>query len=364
MSEKEQTLDLSAIITEAVSKGVAAGIAAYKENEVPAPAPQTITEDVTPNQVGDNPFEVYKPKLLEMLKSTREADNFSWANPSENMQFEAIGGASAGSAIPEIWAKDVFRCCPYPASAFWGAPFIKWHPDIKGKPGDTVHVITVGKATCGTAGCAEPESTAPSIGATAITLEEYQCSMYVCRNDLEDMVVDTLTEMNNSLASCLDTCIDNAFVANIIGLGSTLDKGTAYITPDDIAEAIGTMRTGTCEPVVVIGHPAVESRLMRDSQFVNAATFGDRSVITSGHIVTYLGLDFVFLPLGSLSTDAPGTYESLMLSRYAVHAAKKREPTMESQYLLKEQKKYFYASVRFGKSVVCNDGVLWIRTGA
>mgnify|MGYP001040628717 CR=1 FL=1 len=153
-------------------------------------------------------------------------------------------------------------------------------------------------------------------------------------------------------------------MANIIGLGSTLDKGTAYITAADIAEAIGTMRSGTCEPVVFIIQPAVESRLMRDGQFVNAATFGDRSVITSGHIINYLGLDIVVIPKGSLATDAPGTYESLMMSRYAVHAAKKRDPTMETQYLLTEQKKYFYASVRFGKAVVCNDGVLWVRTGA
>jgi len=104
---------------------------------------------------------------------------------------------------------------------------------------------------------------------------------------------------------------------------------------------------------------------MMNSQFVNAATFGDRSVITGGHITKYLGLDIITIPLaGSLAIDAPGTYSSLMLSRYAVHAAKKRDPTMETQFRLDLNRKYFYASVRFGKSVVCNDGVLWVRTGA
>ncbi len=188
--------------------------------------------------------------------------------------------------------------------------------------------------------------------------------MYICRDDLEDMVEDTITELNGALTTCLDNCIDNAFIANILGLGSTLDKGTAYITPAHIAEAIGTMRSATCEPVVLIIHPAVEARLMQDSQFVNAATFGDRSVITGGHILNYLGLDIVVIPKGSLAVDAPGTYASLMLSRYAVHAAKKRDPTVESQYLVQTQRKYLYASVRFGKSVVCNSGVLWIYTGA
>jgi hypothetical protein len=304
----------------------------------------------------------YREDVIKLLQGG--AESWRWSNPSDNNFFEAIGAANGGSAVPEIWAKDVFRCCPYPASAFWGAPYIKWHDDIKGKAGDVVHVVTVGRASCGTAGCAEPVSTAPTIGAVAITLEEYQCSMYVCRDDLEDMIPDTVTELNNALAECIDICIDNAFIANILGHGSTLTKGTAYITAATIAEAIGTMRSGTCEPVVFIIHPAVEARLMQDSQFVNAATFGDRSVITGGHIVNYLGLDIVVVPKGSLAVDAPGTYASLMMSRYAVHAAMKREPTMESQYLVQTQRKYLYASVRFGKSVVCNDGVLWVYSGA
>ena len=339
-------------------EGLKSQIKALSDAKVDQQIPGALSE-----QMGgtEEPYN-YKPDLIKLLQTGGE--QWRWTGPESFPFFEAIGAASAGSAVPEIWAKDVFRCCPYPASAFWGAPYIKWHEDIKGKPGDTVHVVTVGRATCGTAGCAEPASTAPTIGATAITLEEYQCSMYVCRDDLEDMIEDTITELNNALAECIDICIDNAFIANIIGLGSTLDKGTAYITAADIAEAIGTMRSGTCEPVVFIIHPAVESRLMRDSQFVNAATYGDRSVITGGHIIQYLGLDVVVVPKGSLVIDAPGTYASLMLSRYAVHAAMKRVPSMETQYLVQTQRKYLYASVRFGKSVVCNDGVLWVRTGA
>ena len=331
-----------------------------------------LAEKMQPAQKPDSlneakPTVNYKAKLVEMIKN----QNMGWKwtgdkdkHASETQYFEAIGAVSAGSAIPEIWARDVFRCCPYPASAFWDAPFVKWHEDIHGKPGDTVHVITVGRAICGTAGCAEPSSTAATVSAVAITLEEYQCSHYICRNDLEDVVEDTITELNENLMTCLDNCIDNAFIANIIGLGSTLDKGTANMTANFIAEAIGTMRSSTCEPVVFIIHPAVEARLMQDSQFVNAATFGDRSVITGGHIIQYLGLDIIVIPKGSLVIDAPGTYASLMLSRYAVHAAKKRDPIIEQQYLVQTQRKYIYASVRFGKRVVCNSGVLWVRTGA
>jgi hypothetical protein len=327
------------------------------EKMKPAEQPIALTE---PTDAGGN----YKEALARMIKDVN--CNWRWSGEHEKgdtemKYFEAIGAVDGGSAVPEIWARDVFRCCPYPASAFWDAPYVKWHDDIKGRPGDTIHVITVGRAACAPGSCAEPTSTAATVSAVAITLEEYQCSHYICRDDLEDMVEDTVTELNENLMTCLDTCIDNAFIANITGHGSTLDKGTAIMDPTFIAEAIGTMRSATCEPVVLIIHPLIEANLMKSSQFVNAATFGDRSVITGGHIIQYLGLDIVVVPKGSLKYGV-GTWSSLMLSRYAVHAAKKRDPIIEQQYLVQTQRKYIYASVRFGKSVVCNDGVLWMFT--
>jgi hypothetical protein len=224
----------------------------------------------------------------------------------------------------------------------------------------------VGRATCGTAGCAEPSSTAPAISTCNITLEEYQCSLYICRDDLEDMLDDTLVEINNSLAECIDICIDNAFIANIGTIGGSIVYNKGTMSAAIIAEAMGSLRNGTCEPVALIIHPVIEADLLQDSQFVNAATFGDRSVITGGHIIKYLGLDIIVIPKGSLY-NAPaawaGSYNSILLSRYAVHAAKKRDPSIETQYMVQTQRKYIYASVRFGKTVVCVDGVVHIVTG-
>ena len=120
----------------------------------------------------------------------------------------------------------------------------RFHFFLNPRPGGTVTVTTVGRATCGTAGCAEPSSTAPTIGTTNITMEEYQCSLYICRNDLEDMLEDTLVEINNALAECIDICIDNAFIANIGTYGGSIayDKGT--MSASMIAEAMGSMRNG------------------------------------------------------------------------------------------------------------------------
>lgn len=326
--------------------------------------PQSLTENFNRGK-RPSEFDSYKKLLIKAFKDESQSQLVSGQIMNKPVHYsEAIGAADGSAAVPTIWAKDVFRCCPYPASAFWDNPYIKWHPDVHNAPGGTVMVVTVGKATCGTAGCAEPIATAPTIAAATISMEEYQCSLYLCRDDMEDMVEDTITELNNSLASCLDTCIDNAFIANIIGKGYTVDHGTNIIDPAWIAETIGSVRNGTCEPVFAVMHPVVEARLMRNAQFVNAATFGDRSVITGGHIIKYLGLDIVVVPKGSLVSNAPGTYRTLIASRYAIHAAKKRDPTIETQYLVQTQRKYVYASVRFGKTVVCREGVWWLLTAA
>ena len=94
-----------------------------EEKMKPTPKPDSLTEATTETYN-------YKTKLAEMIRD--QNTNWKWsgddAKPMEKKYFETIGAVAAGSAIPEIWAADVFRCCPYPASAFWDAPFIK-HSD-------------------------------------------------------------------------------------------------------------------------------------------------------------------------------------------------------------------------------------------
>ncbi len=349
MTDKEfetpQTVDVNKL-AEAVAKKT---VEEVTKKMTPAAVPTAMTEKVEEKK---NDPTAYRKEILEKLRD---------ASPRSDLLSETIGAASGGGM--QAWAADVFRCCPYPASAFWDAPFIKWHEDIHGKPGGTLTVTTVGRATCGTAGCAEPSSSAPTISTANITMEEYQCSLYICRNDLEDMLEDTLVEINNALAECIDVCIDNAFIANIgTRGGGSIVYAAGTMSAAMIAEAMGSMRNGTCEPVALIIHPVVEADLLQDSQFVNAATFGDRSVITGGHIIKYLGLDIVVVPKGSLYTNPAGTYNSILLARHAIHAAKKRDPSIESQYLVQTQRKYIYASVRFGKAMVCLDGIWHILT--
>ncbi len=339
-----------------------------KKNATPAQVPQALTETNKPPAVD------WREKAVGMIRDRGPNGNFRWCPTTfaaedikkENEMFETIGALAAGSATPQIWASDIQVLSPYPASAFINNPAVIWHKDLSGKPGGTLNVITVKQPVAGTAGCAEPVGTAPTISMVAITMTEWQCSMSICRDDLEDIIPETITLMDESLIRCLDAGVDTY----IIGVISPVCQGTVNKTsvigtmaPGFIAEAIGSVRAGTTNPVAGLMHPAVEAQLMNDSQFVNAATFGARDVITGGHITSYLGIDFLVLPNGSLDVGAAGTlFDTYIWAKGAIHGAMKRPPSIESQYEVKEQKKYVYASTRFGASVVDKPGLWKIRT--
>jgi hypothetical protein len=131
MADKEfetpQTVDVNKL-AEAVAKKTAEEIA---KKMTPAAQPTALTEKVEEKK--EDPL-AYRKAIVEHLRKEGRAQ--------KQLDFtETIGGASGGGM--QAWATDVFRCCPYPASAFWDAPyiscksrggsFIKWHEDVHGR---------------------------------------------------------------------------------------------------------------------------------------------------------------------------------------------------------------------------------------
>jgi hypothetical protein len=329
---------------------------------------------------GTEPLEVkrddYRIKLVEALTDKSNKKDFIWrgeqdsedakkivgeASPTKKMQ-EAIGAVTATYAIPDIWASEVERLSVYPNSAFLDAPYINWKDDIKGKPGDSINVITVGPGTCIDLACEEPTTTAGTILKVPITLANKVCAYYICKADMEDVVPDTIDALNEGLSSCLSECVDNYFLTQAqIGINRGTLTETGAMKGTTIAKAMGSMQAGTYQPYVLIMHPVVYKGLMQDSQFTSAATFGNRNVIERGEIDSFLGVQMVEVPKGTLSIGG-GTYRSLLLAKGAICGAKKHDVELETEYVAREQKKYVLASIRFGGTVVHTNGVFWIVT--
>jgi len=299
----------------------------------------------------------YKTKLAEALRD-RSLDQ----SAATKIFSEAIGAASGASAIPSLWARDVALLQPYPASAFWDNPNVKWHDDPKGSPGGTVYLpyvwpmLPTTGSMMGVSG--EPTSTASVIGNTVAILYEYACPYYIQRYQLEDVVEDTITQLNEQTVKCLDKVIDDHFIAACTGssYGSVV-VAPGTLGPADIAQTIGSIRTGTYEPVFGVMHPRIEATLMGSSQFTNAATFGDRSVITGGHITRFLGVDFAVIPSGSLISPGLGTYTTWLFARNILQGVKKRDPDIQTQFLVQPQSRYVYTSVRFAGTVIASGSI-------
>ena len=278
---------------------------------------------------------------------------------------EAIGSVNPDCCIPEVWADDVERTHVYPGSVFWGAWFLRWERGIENQPGDKVWICTVGTAMATTiaAACTEPTTVGATIECPYITLTDYACAYYMCKNDIESVQPDLITELNAGLADCLNRQIDNYFfdVARTDDCtAGTLLSGSA-MSGSLIAEAMGSMRNGTYEPVVLITHPVSMSSLLQDTNFVYACRYGNRDVITGGRVLEWLNLQILMVPKGTLSVGG-GSYDSLLLAKNAIAAAIKHGLRVESEYSVIQQRRYVLATIKFGGTCLHPSGIWWIRS--
>jgi len=157
--------------------------------------------------------------------------------------------------------------------------------------------------------------------------------------------------------------VDQYFLGQIMAhaIGGTLDaSGIAAGTW--IARLIGSINAGTYEPDVFITHPVPYASLLCDSQFTDASTWGDRGVLLTGKIPNYLGVDIIKVNQGTLLTATGGTYKSFLIANGAVVGAMKRGLDVESEYYVKDQRRYNLASIRLGGTVAHSDGIWELTT--
>lgn len=277
-----------------------------------------------------------------------------------------IGSINPDCCIPEVWADDVERTHIYPGSVFWGAWFLRWERGIENQPGSKVWICTVGTAFATTisATCDEPDTTGATITCPSIDLTDIACAYYMCKNDIESVQPDLITELNAGLADCLNRAIDNYFfeVARTPACNSGTLTSSSALSGSLIAEAMGSMRNGTYEPVVLVVHPVAMSSLLQDTNFVYACNYGNRDVITGGRVLEWLNLQILMVPKGTLKIGTTGSYDSLLLAKNALAGAVKHGLRIESEYVVRQQKRYVLATIKFGGTCLHPDGIWWIRS--
>lgn len=269
--------------------------------------------------------------------------------------------SAAGSAIPEIWADNVLRLTPSRKSALANA--INWHDDIKGKPGEklylpTISTVTFGSATEDTA----PTDQAPTTSAVAISISERIAGLTISRAVLEDAVPDLFTKINQEIRDGYEWDVDGVAKGWLDSpdtalAGTVLEAGAMAGTV--IAKAIGSMRAATQEPYFLIMHPVQEASCLQDSQFVDAAEYGDSSVVRGGKVRTYLGIEVHTSPQ---ITSTGGTYRAYLLGKDALQASSKRDVTLDTDYDVQTRQHLWAATARWGGTIGNHNQVVEVAT--
>ena len=74
-----------------------------------------------------------------------------------------------------------------------------------------------------------------------------------------------------------------------------------------------------------------------------------------------MNLQILMVPKGTLSIGS-GSYDSLLLAKNAIAAAVKHGLRIESEYVVRLQRRYVLATIKFGGTCLHPDGIWWIRS--
>lgn len=269
---------------------------------------------------------------------------------------EAIGAQTSTAAIPTIWTAKPEILSPANATGFFLTDITTWKEDVKGKPGSVVDVQTISavadsEVTSGT----EPTFTASTIATVPVTLTQKGHGFYISKSDLEDIQDGTLEALVEQSRNAVMRGIDAYFLAQIQTSANNVKGGTfaegGAMAATVLTKLWGSLMVGSypATNAAVVMHPVPYASLLRDAQFVNAATFGDRKVIETGSIPRYLGMDIVPLLQGTLNYGGTaGTYKTYAIAKGALVGAIKREIEIEKEYSVKDQRNYTVVTTRFG----------------
>jgi len=253
------------------------------------------------------------------------------------------GETAAGYLNPQVWSR---RIEDYAKANLIVAPLGIQNTELLSKPGLQVN-IAIG-AALSAAALTETDSIdieKPVYTQVVVTPTEYGGAFQITRKEMDRAFINLLEEKAADAGYALAKVKDETIITTISGdandtvrvnskTGVSALASTDVFDTDTIANAIKTMRANDWNPKYLIVHPLQEGSLLKNSQFVNASTYGSNSVVMNGEIGQYLGLKVFSTSLISTAAgDAGATvYQALLLGPRAFVIASKRRPTIDSKY--------------------------------
>lgn len=261
---------------------------------------------------------------------------------SSNM-FTYSGGSGASYLTPAYWNKQIEQ---YARRAIVMQPMGITDTRLMAGDGRIIYIaknvelesaaLTEGIAT---------GVTSLSFGQVNVTVGEHGLAVQVSKLDLgysfESTMNDIAMNMGYAIAKEKDlviykACTSGAYATTYSGgvTSGTMTSGNTFNT-DLIANGITAMRTRDREPKYLLIHPNQEGSLLKNSNFINAATYGGREVILNGEVGRYLGLtvisnNIVMTQSTALYTNATA-YAALLIGPRPFVVAEKWMPELKSR---------------------------------
>lgn len=170
----------------------------------------------------------------------------------------------------------------------------------------TTSVLTVDSAPSGGEGDVRDNTEMTNIDTVSLifaTSDFYRGKISISKQIALTSRVDLVSQARYAIAQSMAEDVDNNLATtlqsptitnvNYGGVGNTAVSGIATgdtMTPDLIADAMADVETSNWSPAMVFLAPAQIKAFRKDSQFVNAAEYGDNAVVLKGEIGNYLGL--------------------------------------------------------------------------
>lgn len=178
--------------------------------------------------------------------------------------------------------------------------------------------------------------------------------------------VDLVAEAENAIAEEMAQDVDEALRSEAVSSASNdVDQSTSgVLTPDSISKAMQNIEDNNYEPYFLVISPAQQHDLRTDSQFTNAAEYGDREVIANGEIGSYLGVRVV---TSTAITNGSGN-EAVMIGRkrngelVGQALVWKEEPNMAMEYDREEAEQRIYYDQAFTTVTIQSDALCTIST--
>lgn len=175
-----------------------------------------------------------------------------------------------------------------------------------------------------------------------------------------DLVAEAENAITEKMAQDVDEALRDEAVNNTPGAHNVDQTTSGEVTPDSVSKAMEHIETDNYVPRFLVISPAHQHDLRTDSQFTNAAEYGDREVVANGEIGTYLGVRV--LTSTAISSKAVMVGENRAGELVGQALVWKEEPNMAMEYDRESAEQRIYYDQAFTTVTIQPDALATIQT--